>query len=86
MSEETRKWLATISFAVLALAALLFALRGFAPEAQAQDVPSDAVCKWDAGWATRFKVGSGPQEFMNEQIAAGRTRFIAPQSTVMCAW
>ena len=86
MSEVIRKWTVTVSFAVLALAALLFALQGSVPEVLAQDIPTDAVCKWEMSWSTKNNAAIGPQEFMNEQLAAGRTHFVAPQSTVMCAW
>ncbi len=86
MSEVIRKWIVTIAFAVLAVAALLHAARGAVPDVQAQDIPAGAVCRLDKGWTLVWNAEEGPQAFMNEQIAAGRTRFIAPQATVMCAW
>jgi len=83
MSEAIRKWTVTASFAVLALAALLFALHGFVPLVQAQDVPPARTAECNI-----FRMVNPPvkAEWMNEQLRAGRTDFVWATPTVMCAW
>lgn len=56
------------------------------------EVPASAVCAYSFGGSSRdlAKVGPATSEWMNAQIAAGRSRFIPVGGTVVapgiCAW
>ena len=44
MSDAILRWISTLSFLFLSVAALIFALRGLTPPAVAMDPPPDAAC------------------------------------------
>jgi len=74
---------ATFPLAILVALVIGFVARELVSTAQAQTTPpANAVC-------AIISLGARPDEraaaWMNEQIAAGRTRFVTFSAT-MCAW
>jgi len=72
-------------FLALALTAITGAVVGgltLAAPARA-DTPREPVCKIIS---TGGKMDANVQAFMAEQLAAGKTDFVSPVSSMLCAW
>lgn len=92
MTDSLRKWVFTIALATIAFAALILVVQSSTGKAMAETPPPSAVCNFGGSivWTTQ-KYCSNLEEWMNLQIQAGRTHFVAvsvaPNSPdMMCAW
>jgi hypothetical protein len=83
-SEYIRKWILTVSLAVLAVAAATYVLGGAIPSAVAQQAATrTASC--DGPMMTPGSSG-GREKWMNLQLAAGKTSFVVNSGNLWCAW
>ena len=71
-------------FAVISVSVVLTALvMGAITRPAHADTPREPACKIIA---TGGKMEAGVQSFMAEQLAAGKTNFVSPVGSMLCAW
>jgi|GEM_PF-5106083 hypothetical protein len=90
MSDAILRWISTLSFLFLSVAALIFALRGLTPPAVAMDPPPDAACLYLPPGLSVISQADGMEQWMNEQINQGRSHFLSNPNQhgvgILCAW